>query len=228
MLTQLCFSADVLAMVGRSLTYATAALVLGLAATSASGAPARHITLRRCPQLGHGRILKRDSQAVVYLVPSHFVFVPGQETRLVPTEIAACARRTRLLAVLGPPASFGSQGGGGVERVRLAGTMVAYESIVTGKETTLGPTGTLSETLTIRDLLDGAVVHKLNKARIESLVLKSDGSVAWGVGEVIKALERTGERVLAFGPSVEVASLKLRGSTLSWTEGGQLHTATLH
>lgn len=77
---------------------------------------------------------------------------------------------------------------------------------------------------------------------VGSLVVKADGAVAWiamsfsivggGRGTVeVHAADAGGERVLASAPSrperIDPGSLRLRGSTLSWTDAGATRHATL-
>jgi hypothetical protein len=68
-------------------------------------------------------------------------------------------------------------------------------------------------------------------------VVKSDGAVAWIVAIYgrehpaeyeVHALDRTGSRVLAFGPGISPRSLALAGSTLYWTQGGNPMSAPLN
>jgi hypothetical protein len=72
----------------------------------------------------------------------------------------------------------------------------------------------------------------------QALVLKPDGAVAW-VTEATKklpshrtyyelhALDSSGSRRLAAGSALDPYSLRLRGSTLTWTRGGERRSATL-
>jgi hypothetical protein len=73
---------------------------------------------------------------------------------------------------------------------------------------------------------------------VGSLALKSDGAVAWiGTGssivgdrkliEVRKA-DRDGVKLLDSGGAIDVASLRLHHSRLSWKHGSATRTATLH
>jgi len=72
--------------------------------------------------------------------------------------------------------------------------------------------------------------------------VKSDGAVAWivetqrgpFVGETgpptmfeVRAVDRTGSRLLASGSHFDPLSLALAGSTLYWTQGGQPFSAQL-
>jgi hypothetical protein len=66
--------------------------------------------------------------------------------------------------------------------------------------------------------------------------VKSDGSVAWIVDVYgsenpveyqVRALDRSGGRVLASGAGIAPTSLALAGSTLYWTQGGKPFSASL-
>jgi hypothetical protein len=77
------------------------------------------------------------------------------------------------------------------------------------------------------------------------VVAKADGAVAWVVPNLIpslvrplgqapppisyevRALDGSGERLLATGADIDPSSLTLRGATLTWTEGGELASARL-
>jgi hypothetical protein len=73
---------------------------------------------------------------------------------------------------------------------------------------------------------------------VTSLVLKSDGAVAWiarnkPIGEPatsyeVHAVDKTGARLLAAGDEIAPGSLVLAGGTLYWTQGGRPMSATLN
>ena len=76
---------------------------------------------------------------------------------------------------------------------------------------------------------------------VTSIVLKRNGSFAWSghsrIGEVtggelpppkVVACESTGQHVLDSGPGIDLHSLKLHGSKLTWTDAGEARSAVLH
>lgn len=106
---------------------------------------------------------------------------------------------------------------------------------------------TRSASVVIRRLSDGKQLNRLaastGKQRPESfdsvasLVLRSDGSVAWittvasplarvSTAEVHRA-DRHGAALLDSGPAINPRSLSLHGSTVSWTDGGSRRSASL-
>jgi hypothetical protein len=73
---------------------------------------------------------------------------------------------------------------------------------------------------------------EMNAYGADRLVLKRNGSIAWGIeygdtgGDIFKR-DCDGRKRLARGKGVDPRSLRLRGSTLSWTSGGERRTAPL-
>jgi hypothetical protein len=78
--------------------------------------------------------------------------------------------------------------------------------------------------------------------RVTSIVLKSNGSLAWcgharfGESDEIRrhfptrevvACDSQGERLLDSGPGIDLHSLSLHGSTLTWTNAAETRTALL-
>jgi hypothetical protein len=68
-----------------------------------------------------------------------------------------------------------------------------------------------------------------------SIVVKSDGAVAWIVasgvargGNQVRVVDRSGSRVVASGTDVDPQSLALAGSTLYWTQGSKPFSTTLN
>ncbi len=118
---------------------------------------------------------------------------------------------------------------GGVEPKALVGTILAYEDIGLRQ-------------MIVRNLRNGRVLHRVpigtsagGRGEAHSVVLKTDGSVAWiaeferkpmppAIGLVteyeVGAVDRTGTRVLAVATDIAPKSLALAGSTLYWTQRG--------
>jgi len=196
-----------------------------------SGASVRHKATKPCPPRGH--LLVGDSQAQVFLALNG-----------VSVDILGCAFGHPRVYDLGGPGQCSSSGCGGIGRARLAGTVAAFEEATSG-----GPdSGPPEYVLFVRDLRSGRVLHKvptgastsLNPPRVwigptESLLVKSDGAVAWivqasrGEGSYqVHALDAAGGRVVASGPDIDPHSLALAAATLYWTQGGRPLSAPLN
>jgi hypothetical protein len=124
--------------------------------------------------------------------------------------------------------------------ISLAGSVVAYGLQVCGIDT--GSTQVVVERLT-----DGRQLHTLAATSspqapesyqdVTSLVLRSDGAVAWiGVahsivrrtGEIeVHRADRRGEAELDSGSAVDPGSLGLHGSEVTWRHGGATRSANL-
>ncbi len=121
------------------------------------------------------------------------------------------------------------------------------------------PPEVLEQHVVVRDLGDGRVLHRaptdsttepepfrlrvIGADQVYSLVLKTDGAVAWISGDIagyrVRAIDKHGERLLAAGPEIAFESLALGGpefdyetlarigSTVYWTQGGKPMSARL-
>lgn len=166
-----------------------------------------------------------DSLAEVYKAP---------EVANLPEYVGywGCVYGRHQAYLLGSPPEGGSPSGvTGIERLTLAGTMVAYYAFHAGEHEARG--GAYNEVV-VRDLRSDRVVHR-GRSGAEAIVLKSDGSVAWINGEGITNVEwkihvfdEAGERVVAAGFDIDPHSLKLTRSTIYWMQGGKLMSAVLH
>ena len=127
-----------------------------------------------------------------------------------------------------------------ISPVRVAGTLAAY-----GDETCGVDTG--STTVIVRVLTNDRKIAEQSAitgpglvesyTTVTSLVLKSTGAVAWiasersvvGHGSKIEVESRVGKRftLLDSGSTIAPASLRLRGSTLSWRDGSSVRTGHL-
>jgi hypothetical protein len=153
--------------------------------------------------------------------------------------IYGCAYGHRHSYRLSPPLECEAHGGGcaRIHDVVLAGPIVAYAELRLNRQL-------FGWSVVVRDLRSGRVLHTARSTTtpisrgagpVEELVVKPDGAVAWivsgpfeplsGTGYELHALDRTGSRVLASGPSVD--SLALAGSTLYWMQGGKPFSASL-
>jgi hypothetical protein len=128
-----------------------------------------------------------------------------------------------------------------VELPRLAGTLLAY---VAG-ETAIGGAFADIRILDMGDATAGRTVDATpgppdhGTSRVHDLVLKLNGSISWMVGrgsydpgfpsfqQQLWALDSTGQRMLDSGPSLELRSLELSGSTLTWVNDGIVRSAAL-
>jgi hypothetical protein len=132
-----------------------------------------------------------------------------------------------------------SPGRAHIEAVRLAGPIAAYGLLTSGVDTGLA-------TVNVRRLTTGKqLAHRPATTAIgvegfqsvDSLVLKSDGAVAWiatatsiGAPKFVRQVQRLdgrGFRRLDSGPDVAASSLTLHRSRLSWKDGPSIRTATL-
>ncbi len=195
-------------------------------------------------------MVSADSRAALYLAPKNlgypeFLYVYG------------CSYKTKHTYLLGSvPSTAGgyeSGGGGGVKLETLAGTMGTYE-------TDSCRLGTAGSVIVVRDLSNGKVIHCVPSGTpahpepprtehgltvthvgigpVESLVVKSDGAVAWIAQDAVEeslsysyqvhVLDKNGSRVLAASTEIEPKSLALAGSVLYWTEAGRPMSAVLH
>jgi|tagenome__1003787_1003787.scaffolds.fasta_scaffold20971710_2 hypothetical protein len=141
-------------------------------------------------------------------------------------------------------------GCGGARRFRVAGAVLAYEA------SSLDHYGNSSYEVVVTDVRRGKRLRRVATGpltpeqanpsdRIErhegvgpvtALVVRSDGAVAWiardlhadaGVSYVVRALIGRHSTGLADGADIAPRSLRLAGSTLSWTQRGQRRSAPL-
>jgi hypothetical protein len=131
--------------------------------------------------------------------------------------------------------------GWGLVYETLAGTVVAYEQW----EESESPIFHRRVVVIVRNLRTGQTLktlptgkssdpHSVGSGYVRSLVVKTNGSVAWivqgpmrGTYEV-HAVDKDGSRVLASGPGIAEESLALVGSALYWTQDGKPFSATLN
>lgn len=124
--------------------------------------------------------------------------------------------------------------------VAVAGVLAAYGLTSFGVDT-------IRAEVVVRRLTDGRQLQTFAATKatgaesfqsVGSVVVKPDGSVAWiahvsSIGaraqatEVHSALAGGPDVVLASGSGIDLYSLRLRGSTLSWREDGLTRRATL-
>lgn len=130
---------------------------------------------------------------------------------------------------------------GRVGPVALAGVVAAYGLSRYGVDT-------VAAAVVVRRLSDGKqlrtasatsrAVGPESSEAVTSVVVKRNGSVAWigAAGSIIahrstetevNAADRRGERLLDSGAGINARSLRLRGSTLTWVDGGRTRSATL-
>jgi hypothetical protein len=127
-----------------------------------------------------------------------------------------------------------------VDPVVLAGPFAAYGVTTCG-------TDTAHSQVLVRNLDNGKLVMSDNAISggvppesfqgVKTVVIKPDGAVAWltGFGAVglsgshyqVVRVDRRGHAVLDTGTGIGPESLRLQGSTVSWTDGGRTRSATL-
>jgi len=208
--------------------FAILVLVLLVAASGANGARTRRQASSKCTQL-HARLITADAQAQVYEAtePHGFPEYLG---------VWGCAYGHKRPYFLGP-LSYGSStgGSGGVGHETLAGPIVAYEESSTSGGLGADPTG--RNVVIVRDLRTGRVLHRVptgvplkpeqryvGVGNVVSIVVKSDGAVAWiaedyershpsGLPEVsyfdVYAVDKSGTRLLAAGTEIDPSALAL-------------------
>jgi hypothetical protein len=124
--------------------------------------------------------------------------------------------------------------------VRFAGSYIAYVQNIDGVDDHVGimnlRTGRVGNDQEVRPI-DNAVCPQ-----VDSLVLKSDGAVAWiatnflaegfcenppGPAIEVRRHDRRGLHVVDHGTGIVPTSLHLSGSLLRWVDAGHVHSATL-
>jgi hypothetical protein len=198
-------------------------VLVGLAASApllASGSP--HASVARCGSAS-GHTLAADRVARVYAVGD---------------TVYGCAKGGARPYVLGHRRTC--VGSSRVAPVKLAARIAAY-----GLERCGVDTG--STQVIVRRLTDGSQMHAQAATSppgaesfqsVDSLVVKSDGAVAWiATGSSIvggrktievRRADRAGAALLDSGAEVVTHSLRLHRSTLSWKHGATSRTAALH
>jgi len=83
----------------------------------------------------------------------------------------------------------------------------------------------------------GGGFNSSRRPTIDGIVLKPDGSVGW-IGEArvggkyhvpeVGVCDEIGGSILDSGEGIDLNSLKLNGSTLTWTTSGEMHSVVLH
>lgn len=127
-----------------------------------------------------------------------------------------------------------------VDPVVLAGSFAAYGLTTCG-------TDTAHSQVLVRNLAGGKLwvsdyaisggVPPESFEGVKRIVIKDDGAVAWlaGVGSIgltrdqfeVVRVDRRGEALLDSGTRISSPSLRLRGSTVTWRDGGRTRSATL-
>lgn len=198
------------------LTGLLAAVTASLLAALGGGAAAAAV---RCAPVG-AQVKLADSRAQVYALRQ---------------AIYGCDRGTRRTTKLGQTTTCVASAR--VDHLALAGDVVAYGLDRCGVDTG-------SASITVRRLSDGKRLHSFaaltgagpeSYQSVTSLVVKPDGSVAWiaTVHSIIVTSEGGAPEVHANGKlleagEIELHSLRLHGSTLTWRDGaGKKRSATL-
>jgi hypothetical protein len=152
--------------------------------------------------------------------------------------VLGCSAHGRRSYRLGSASRSIAEGRAGPAAV--AGEDVAYGLTTYGVDTA-------STVVIVRDLRDGARLRSLPATTaplrpesfqsVTAIAVKADGAVAWigQAGSVISGkpttevhgADRRGPALLDAGAGIAPRSLRLRGSTLSWTDGGRTRRAAL-
>jgi hypothetical protein len=220
------------------------ALALFLGATALGDARTHRKPPPNCPREG-SHTITADGQAQVFLSAESTGLSGPYEQR----QVFGCTYANGRSYRLGWPPYSDPGGTGGVEQETIAGSMVAYtESTSDGVGSDASSGGTW---VYVRNLRNGRLLHRLlsgvqlqphppgyskGVGPVRSVVLKSDGAVAWIAYDFLRtiaggspyrsyfdlyAAEASGERLVAAGTEINPFSLALAGSTLYWTEGGK-------
>ncbi len=222
----------------RRLTISAISAITLLVAVSATAAPARHNAPAKC-RPGHSRLLAVDTQAQAYKVIDRDGLL----------EAFGCVygRRPYFLGRL--PENSLSPNSAEVELITLSGSTVAYQYSMSGE------VGWRRWIIAVRNLRTGQWQRRVPTGKLEepnanpesagigpavTIVVKSDGSVAWIAEDVelspensptyyqVHAVDKTGSRVLAAGIDIDPHSLALAGSALYWTQGGKPTSTSLN
>ena len=212
-------------------------VALMLLPTAASAATHGKKSAAQCPP-GHSHLITANAQAQVYEA-----FDPAEEG----FKVYGCAYRHKRSYGLGLPFSASGTAGGGVDEETLAGAVVAYQESAASASLPGGGRWVI----VVRDLRTGRVLHevptgtpsvpepsRIGVGAVESVVVRSDGAVAWIVENLkrstetspyyeVHELDKAGATVLASGIDIEPRSLALAGSTLYWMQGSKAMTASL-
>jgi hypothetical protein len=153
-------------------------------------------------------------------------------------KVYGCAKGSHSSYVLGSASH--SVGQARVGPIALAGVDVAYGKTTSGVDV-------ISAEVVVKNLTDGRTLRNQpatagnfgpeTAQRVDSIVVKPDGSVAWiatinsiishrGTTQVRKS-DRTSRTSLDSGRKIKPGSLRLGGSKLSWSDGSVTKTATL-
>lgn len=139
----------------------------------------------------------------------------------------ACLYTENRLVKLGEDVDWGDPGGTvDLVRFRLVGPYVAYG--------TFGGAEFIRSSVLVHDLRNGSHREKYAGGFIGNLVLKDNGSTAWTAADeeqhvppTVWAWDSLGARRLDSG-KIPDKSLKLNGSTLTWTNNGVVRSAILY
>jgi hypothetical protein len=156
--------------------------------------------------------------------------------------------------ILGEVAGRGSaEGYRNISQLVIAGTTVAF--LYTSAFTPGFGEAKIEWFVVVRDLRSGRTLHRVTTGtkprfpgssspeenpirfigggQTTTIVVTSDGAVAWIVDTEgspryqVRAVDKSGDRLLAAGSGIDPHSLALAGSHLYWTEGGVAMSTTL-
>jgi hypothetical protein len=219
-------------------------LALLLMPGGAGAARSRHAMPPKC-RLAHPGQFAANAHSQLYVAPA-----PHALPEFLGVYGCVYGRHPVFLGVLSKPSSEGDEG---IEHVKLAGSMAAYEKFYIGGH---GSKRAESRVI-VRDLRNGRVLHRVPTGtpptpepgvvgigNVVSLVVKSDGAVAWIAedGEVVspsnpsvsvpayevEAVDASGTQLLASGAEIDPYSLKLASGTVYWTQSEKSFSAPLN
>lgn len=226
--------------------------LLFLADVQAGDATSSHKEISTCPPAS-AHVLLADAQAAIYTVRERLIeHIEGRRKASSIIATRGCdASSKRSFRLDWEFANAGSAESRSPipPRLRLGGSFVAYEesSSTATRYTREGEPVSSTWRVIVRDLKNGRVLHNaptgvtsppnphfVGDGPTTMIVVKDNGAVAWITDTVqsenryqVHALDKTGERTLAVGSSIDPNSLALVGGTLYWTQGGQPVSAPL-
>ena len=184
----------------------------------------------------HSTTLLETRKVRIFATPSESVDLPGEHS-IAGRPVFGCLKATDEARLLNAP---GEQEGlwFGVDEHAFAvhAPMVAYAFTAYYFDThaTFVRVRNLSTNVTVRGCRAGGDLAPRRTPRVAKIVMDARGKVAWSVeggtfGDpfAVVACDSTGQHVLDRGEGIDLESLALHGSVVSWLDGGSRREANL-
>jgi hypothetical protein len=228
---------------------AGSAILVALALCSAARAARMPVAPRRCAK-GQSRLVVADARAQVYIAQKPIYGEHHHLLERIPVYRGCVFGSTRIVE-LGLAEDICSPSGcaARARRLKLAGTLVAFEYISVNAQTSFGEGGSTEWLLVARDLRSGRTLHKVptgtatpepgagrfvGAGPTTRLALTPNGALAWIVDTrqataryQVRIAEGSGSRLLAAGSDIDPSSLVLTASRVFWVEGHTLASAPI-